>query len=204
MGQICDEGICVTNCVCQPCASGKACDAVTGQCVDPSCASKICGIGTFCSSGQCLDNCASAVCPGGQTYEHWLVRCGADARRAASDAGSGFSSRALRTGDSTARIGCRKMVPATAHRGSVPSRRAVAVAAPFQAPAGWRRRGLWSWGSGSFAAVVEAGDSPRVRVVGSAPASSTMVSRCSPRRRGSLDSSAVGEAECESRPPRCW
>jgi MYXO-CTERM domain-containing protein len=67
-GEVCAGGVCVTSCSCQPCPTSTACDAPSGQCVDPLCANKpACGAGTHCVAGNCVDDCKGAVCPAGDT-----------------------------------------------------------------------------------------------------------------------------------------
>jgi hypothetical protein len=67
-GQVCREGTCFAGCSsCGgiACAAPLACDANSGNCVDPSCAGG-CGAGLVCQSGQCVDGCTGVKCPGDQ------------------------------------------------------------------------------------------------------------------------------------------
>lgn len=62
-GQVCERGVCVNTCDCQPCTTGLACNATSGQCVEPACSTVTCGPGTTCQGGNCIDNCTGTSCP---------------------------------------------------------------------------------------------------------------------------------------------
>lgn len=67
-GSVCRGGRCVGGCnQCNGvlCTGSTTCDAVSGECVDPSCPGG-CAEGERCESGQCVDECVGAVCPAGQ------------------------------------------------------------------------------------------------------------------------------------------
>src|SRR5450432_1670216 len=67
---ICFQGNCVGNCSRGefPCPDGTTCDA-SGHCVDPSCATIMCGMGTACKNGACVDPCQNVTCPYGSQCE---------------------------------------------------------------------------------------------------------------------------------------
>jgi uncharacterized membrane protein YgcG len=67
--EVCLEGQCFSACnQCGgiACKAPLACDADTGQCLDPSCDPK-CPKGQYCDAGKCKDPCDGAKCPNGQT-----------------------------------------------------------------------------------------------------------------------------------------
>jgi hypothetical protein len=73
-GEQCVNGKCVPPCgsgefKCDP---GKACDANSGLCVDPTCVNKTCPTDQVCRNGACVTPCDGVVCPYG-------TRCVGDA-----------------------------------------------------------------------------------------------------------------------------
>ena len=63
-GQVCEKGLCLSDCGCRACGDGRAC-GMDGKCVDTGCETLTCQAGQVCVAGACKDACDGAVCPGG-------------------------------------------------------------------------------------------------------------------------------------------
>jgi MYXO-CTERM domain-containing protein len=71
-GFVCFRGNCVENCGRGEfvCASGTACDATAGVCVDLRCKDVSCPPGQLCHGGMCEGECVGVKCPYGQACRH--------------------------------------------------------------------------------------------------------------------------------------
>jgi hypothetical protein len=71
-GFVCFRGNCVENCGRGEfvCASGTACEADAGVCVDLRCQGVSCPAGQLCRGGMCEGECLNVKCPYGQACRH--------------------------------------------------------------------------------------------------------------------------------------
>jgi hypothetical protein len=68
-GYVCENGACVTSCVCLSCEPGTVCSEDDGRCVAEACLDMTCDPGTHCVEGACVDSCQDAVCPDGEVCQ---------------------------------------------------------------------------------------------------------------------------------------